>query len=351
MKLYITTDSIGIQSGGGAVTKNEMDAIKSLGDDVVSIDANDINSTNIGLPDIPFLHDYLAMERVTHLGTTKIDMVHFYSGCFTNTIRYLKCRNIKVTYTIDAHNREESIKEFQNLGYHYPYIHVKDDFLWNIYLAGELLADVIITPSKLSENILRNQGCKNIAIIPHGCNIPNNVGPIPEKFNVGYLGQSGPDKGLAYLIQSWSDLNYNDSTLILAGNGTENLAPFIQKYANGGKYHTMGFINDTAELYNNISVYIQPSVTEAWGMEVIEAMSHGRPVIVSEGAGVADAVENGINGFIVPKRDRRSIADKITWFRDNPKELKEMGENAKEKAKTYSWDNIKQLYINLWKSI
>lgn len=351
MKLYITTDTIDAQSGGGVVTKNEYDALKSLDKNLVGISNNDINPVNVGLPDTPFLQDYLAMERIAHVDMTKIDIAHLYAGPFTNTIRLLKAKGIKTTLTCAAHDRKESIKEFENLGYDYPFNHVKDDKLWTIYNGGVREADIVIAPSKVSAEFLKKEGCKKVEIIPHGCLIPTEVVPIPDTFNVGYLGQSGIDKGLKYLIQSWDTLNYKDSTLIFAGRNTEQLGSFINKYATNGKFHLGGWVANAGQLYNACSVYVQPSVTEGFGIEILEAMSYGRPVIVSDGAGVADAITDGTDGFIVHKRDPKAIADKIDWFKNHPKEIIEMGNNARRTADKYEWSNIRKMYINLWKSL
>lgn len=86
-------------------------------------------------------------------------------------------------------------------------------------------------------------------------------------------------------------------------------------------------------------------------MEVVEAASHGRPVIVSDGAGAKDYVKDGDNGFIVPKRDPKAIADKIQYFKDNPKEIIRIGKNAREKSLNYDWKIIREKYTNLWKSL
>jgi glycosyltransferase involved in cell wall biosynthesis len=86
-------------------------------------------------------------------------------------------------------------------------------------------------------------------------------------------------------------------------------------------------------------------------MEIVEGMSHGRPVIVSDGAGAMDCVTNGVDGFIVPKRDVKAIADKIDWCRNHPNELREMGKNARKKSFQYSWEKTKQKYVELWGSL
>lgn len=355
MKLYITTDNIGIQSGGGVVTRNELEALRSTCksyEEIVKFDYQDINPTKYGLPDNPFLYDYLALERLSHLDIAHITLAHFYAGPFTQTIRLLKNKGIKTSLTCAAHNREDSIEEFERLGHIYPYNHVKDNKLWDMYSGGTKEADILIVPSTLSKNFLTQEGCgQRIEIIPHGCYIPDKIEPFPDQFDVGYLGSTGPDKGIVYIIKSWSSINYSDSTLILAGRGTEQLGQLINKYATGGKYHLMGYVNNTSDFYNNISIYIQPSVTEGWGIEVGEAMAHGRPVIVSSGAGAADMVTDNTEGFIVNKRDVKDIANKIQYFKDNPKEIERMGKNARKKSLNYDWSMIRQKYTDLWKSI
>lgn len=354
MNLYITVDNIGIESGGGSVTKNEMEALKSLGDEVITIEGKDINPTNFGLPDTPFLQDYLTLEKLSQIDLSKVKLAHFYAGPFTQSIRYLKAKGIKTTLTMAAHDKDESIKEFENLEMTYPFKHVSDEKLWKIYNGAVKEVDMAIVPSNPSKNFLINEGVceKKIKLIPHGVVIPEKykISSIPNPFNIGYLGQPGPDKGLKYLIEAWSFLNYQDSTLILAGRGTESLSDFINKYATRGKYHLMGWVDNKADFFNCISVYIQPSVTEAFGIEILEAMSYGRPVISSDGAGASDLIEDGKNGFIVPIRDPKAIANKIEYLRNTPN-LTGMGISARETSEKYSWDKIRQNYVELWRSI
>lgn len=358
MSLFISLD-LGTNSSGNSVSEHELEFLKSIdcngNNSVIQLGYQDISPTVYHLPDNPFLVDYLTMNKISQLDLSEIDIAHFYGGPYTNTIRYLNAKRIKTTLTIAAHDRMESIKEFGNSGYDYPYNHVKDNILWKIYNGEVIEADILITPSKISAEFLKSEGVdpNRIRIIPHGIDIPtpDKIKAISNEFNIGYLGAMGPDKGLKYLIQAWSSLNYSDSTLIFAGRGTEQLKPFIDKYANGGKFHLMGYVPNISDFYNLCSVYVQPSVTEGFGIEVLEAVSYGRPVIASDGCGAADCIENGETGFIVPKRDPDAIADKIAWFRNHQQELYIMGSRCKEIAKNYSWDKIREKYIDLWKSI
>lgn len=354
--LFISFD-LGTKSSGNIVSTNELNFLESISDNVIVLGYADISPSVYGLPDNPFLIDYLTLNRVSQLDLSNIDFCHFYAGPFTNTIRYLKAKvkGVKISLTLAVHDRFESINEFANLGYQYPFNVVKDDKLWKIFNGAPYEADMVIVQGTVPKMFLINEGVKEgkIRIVPHGIDIPDSsIKSIDtDVFRVGYLGATGPDKGIRYLVEAWSSLNYNDSILDFAGANSIELGPFINKYAINGKFNLIGYVQDVADFYNNISVYVQPSVTEGFGIEVAEAMSYGRPVIVSRGAGACDLIEDGVNGFVVDKRDVKGIADKIDWFKKHPQELYIMSGRARSVAKKYSWDKIKEIYISVWKEL
>lgn len=354
-KLYISTD-LGVDSSGGLVCKYELEAMKSLGDNVIEFGPKNVGPTENGLPDTPFLIDYLTLYRLSKLDLAglKVDLVHFYGGCYGQSIRYLKSKGIKTTMSIMWHDRKTSIEECEKYYGPYPFNHVKDDRLWNIYIEGVREVDIVIVAGTVPRDLILNEGCKRVEIVPMGCDIPESdkIKEFPKEFRVGYLGAIGPDKGLYYLIKAWELLDYRDgSTLLFAGQYSDNLAMVINKYASRGRFHLMGYIKNVADLYNNISVYVQPSATEGFGIEVVEAMSYGRPVICSNGAGAADLVEDGSTGFVVPKMDIGTIAEKIDWFKNHEQEMYIMGGRSKSVAKKYTWDKTVEKYAMLWESI
>jgi glycosyltransferase involved in cell wall biosynthesis len=262
--LYCTADKIGTVSGGGVVTLNELLALQKLGK-TVGVDQSIVPPG----PD-PFVTDLRFEDHVRLLltGSERYDLAHFYSGCFTKTVRRLRESGIKVTYTAAAHDRRESEREWRKLTGDYPFRHLTDEKLWIEYVGGYLDADLVICPSNLSKRIMESYGAKQVVVIPHGTDLPREVKPLPKRFTVGYLGQVGPDKGIIYLLQAWKKLNYPDARLLLAGRGTEDLVPIIRKYG-GGNIQIMGFVRDVSDFYNSCTVYVQPSVCLLPGSVVI----------------------------------------------------------------------------------
>ncbi len=345
--LYCTADSIGSITGGGAVTKNELQALMSVFDDVTVLSHLELSPEWWRQPETPFLSDYFALQQIKG---KRFKHAHFYSGTFTQTVRYLKSRGTKVTYTVPAHDRKVTVEEFALNGLEYPWHHIKDDDLWEIFSEGYRLADVVVAPSKMSMDFLVKSGCKSVRVIPHGCEIPDKVPGYPEMFRVGYLGQVGPDKGIRYLIAAWSELNYPDAELWLAGSGTEQLQPYIQQVAQNGRYNLMGRVANIAELYGNVSIYCQPSVCEGFGIEVLESMSYGRPVVVSKGAGAADIVESPY-GEVVPIRNPHALAEAIETYHSHKDAIPQLGDIARDAARNHTWEGVRKQYAELFASL
>lgn len=278
----------------------------------------------------------------------EINIAHFYSGTFSMTIDKLYAAY--TIYTVPAHNRHTTVDEFHRCGYEYPYPHISDDHLWELFSRGYRLADLIITPSCVSQRFMQEEGCKNVIVIPHGTDIPADVKPMSnlDHFNVGYLGQLGPDKGVRYLIEAWSKLNYTDGKLMIGGSDVESARSFINHWGNTGQYLLMGRLNNISDLYNNIQVYIQPSICESFGIEILEAMMHERVVIASEGAGASEIINDGEDGFVVKIRDVDGIADRIDYCKNHPGEIIRIGKNARVKAQNYTWDKVKMKYAEVY---
>lgn len=341
MNLYITCDNIGSATGGGKVTYNELEALKSLGPTTV------INPPMLGSP---FEADELALTGYKDK-IKDVKIAHFYAGTFSKTVKFLKENGVKVTYTCAAHDVQVSKEEHEKLGIPFAYPHLVNPDLFQQYIQGYKDANVVISPSTHSKKVMEKQGIGNIQIIPHGTDLPTDVKPIPEKpFIVGYLGQPGADKSLIYLIQAWARLNYSDAQLVIAGNNTETLLPLVRKYGKGSIY-IQGYVKSVSTFYNSISLYCQNSSTEGMSLEVLEAMSYGRPVVCSDGVGAADCIKTGINGIVVPRRNPLATAEAIDYYKKNNDKLKEHGTAGMEKVKDYTWEKIKEKYCEMWKTL
>lgn len=343
--LYITADKIGDTSGGGRVTQEECVALAMLGNCYIW-GRNHLQCVG---PE-PWGWDVSAHRAVET--AESYTLAHFYAGTFSKTVKRLKEKGCKVTYTCAAHDKEISQLEHEKLGFPFPYPHLTNPELWAKYLQGYKDADVLICPSQYSASCMKSYGCTGrIEIIPHGVDIPDkSIVPMPATFTVGYLGAIGPDKGLIYLLQAWKLLDYKDAKLLIAGR--DSLSPYMENLVSltGAKnVERVGWIPNVSSFYNQISMYVQPSCTEGFGIEVLEAVAHGRPVSCSTNAGACEAIPEIYRHRAM---DVEHLASKIDLLRGilQNKSL-EYCDLWRSLAISYKWEYIREKYITLWKEL
>ena len=90
-----------------------------------------------------------------------------------------------------------------------------------------------------------------------------------------------------------------------------------------------GSTNDVRPYIKRCHVYVLPSYHEGLPRSTLEAMSMGRPVITTDAVGCKETVDNGINGFIVPVRSVKKLAEKMIWFIENRDKIQIMGEQSR----------------------
>ena len=349
---FTTADSIGERTGGGVVTKNEYEALKVISNRGPTYpNPAWLKEDNVSV----WMPDEKALQWWQRYETDLPKLVHFYSGTFTETVKWLRSKGVIVTYTCAAHDKEVSKEEHLKLEYPFPYLHLTDPKLWDRYSQCYKDADVLICPSQKAAEICTRYGRKGpIEIIPHGCYLPDDVKSMKRgPFRVGYLGAVGPDKGLIYLLQAWKHLDYRDGSMLVLG-GRDSISSYVHKLLydhGGGAVCLAGWFENISDFYNDIHLYIQPASTEGFGIEVLEAMVHARIAIASDMAGAADVTIE--HPFV--SRNSLKLADRIDQLKQefvkDWEDYECKGRVNRKKAQDYSWDKVREQYANLWRRL
>jgi glycosyltransferase involved in cell wall biosynthesis len=126
------------------------------------------------------------------------------------------------------------------------------------------------------------------------------------------------------------------STRTLTGEGrrskadawNERLAERVRARKLEGSVVFAGTLSDEElqAAYTAAHVFVHPAPWEGFGLVVIEAWCHNLPVVVSTGAGVAELVEDEVNGYSVPPGSTSWIARRIVHLLDAPESARRMGE-------------------------
>jgi len=103
-------------------------------------------------------------------------------------------------------------------------------------------------------------------------------------------------------------------------------------------------------MYQGSDVYVLSSYREGLPLTLFEAMASGLPVVATPVNGVPYEMKDGVNGFLVGFGDLEAMKEKILKLLDDPKLAKKFSETNIEKVKGYTWDNIAEETLNIYRS-
>lgn len=95
-------------------------------------------------------------------------------------------------------------------------------------------------------------------------------------------------------------------------------------------------------------VFINPALTEPFGLTLIEAAASGLPVVATEDGGPLDIIGNCRNGYLIDPLDKADIETKLLAVLDNPKQREEFAtQGLKGVSQYYSWDSHVEQYLKV----
>ncbi len=213
-------------------------------------------------------------------------------------------------------------------------------------------SDIILCPSRFVRRTLVEKGIpeSRCFLVPYG--IPpftprqttGSPDPSPaHRFRVLYVGQLHLRKGLPYLFEAFEQLDHPGKELVLVGADTP--------YNNVGKrlgqpgVHYRGVLHGDAlqAEFEQADVLVLPSVEDAFGLVVAEALAYGLPVVTTDNAGAADWILPGNNGYVVPIRDPEAIHRHLQSLASEPDLLRHLKSSVRSHNNPgWHWDAAKR---------
>ena len=179
---------------------------------------------------------------------------------------------------------------------------------------------VLCASSSLAEAAL-DLGARNVVTHAPGIEIPPDPGPPEDPPHVLFVGRLSPEKGIEEFLRA-----------------TEGLPRVIVGAGPVAVPEAVGFVppSKVGSYFRRAAVVCAPSRHEGVGFAVLEAMAHGRPVVATRVGGLADAVEDGVTGFLV---DRAGLRPAIVRLLEDAGLRDRLGAAARGRAEErYSWE-------------
>jgi glycosyltransferase involved in cell wall biosynthesis len=95
-----------------------------------------------------------------------------------------------------------------------------------------------------------------------------------------------------------------------------------------------------AAIYAGHDIFVLPSLVEGMPLTLLEAMATAMPVVTTNTCGMADVVEDEINGLLVPAADAGKLAERIELLCHSTELRKRLGLAGQETMRRYTWKRV-----------
>lgn len=214
-------------------------------------------------------------------------------------------------------------------------------------------ADIITTPSKHSKKeILKYYDCKEskLRVTPLGIHKKQND-YIELDFDFPYIllvGTHSPRKNLEVVYKAWKKLRYDFSELNLVVVGKKG---FFSDLANKEGVIFTGYVSEEKldALYKNAEVFCFPSLYEGFGMPILEALSHGTPVISGNNSSLPEVLGN--SGILVDSNNEGEWKKAIYNIIYDDNYRKKLIKKSLKRANMFSWKQTAKKYIEIFEEL
>jgi len=202
---------------------------------------------------------------------------------------------------------------------------------------------VILLSERLFDDVKKYVKREDVLVCPNG--IPqqsiHHEARQDSEFNILFLSNMMKEKGVwdmldacqilkssgkqfkCHFVGKWSDISEDDFNAAISNN-VRDLNDQVVAY--GGVYG-----EEKEMFWSKADLFVLPTHNECFPLVLLEAMQHGISCVATDEGAIADIIENGKTGFIVPKNNPQALAEKIAYMIDNPQQCQAMGKAGLQK--------------------
>jgi glycosyltransferase involved in cell wall biosynthesis len=282
-----------------------LDEIKETKSEILQIEAlNALDITSIFRLTVSF-YKFKPDVAICHSGRALY---------FTRVARFFSLKN----FPIIAINHGSNIKKF-----------LKADYILSV---NSYSANAIIKAGKSKDRSL---------VIPNMMEIPKDFKKITKPafrkpIRLGSLGRVASEKSFKSVLGAMAILRERgiESEFYLGGTGAEeeNLKKLSRDINMEENLKLLGWTSDKKNFFEGIDIFVLPSLSETFGIVLLEAMIYSTPIITTNSWGPDEIIENEVNGLKFSRNDVKEmpklLADAIEKLVNNEDFAREIAENS-----------------------
>lgn len=128
----------------------------------------------------------------------------------------------------------------------------------------------------------------------------------------------------------------------IAGDGPERplYTSLIQEYGLENQVTLLGWVDDRDAFYKKLDIFCLPSRKEAFGLVILESMTHALPMVLSDLPGPREIIANSNSALFVPSEDAGSLANSLERLINDKQLAQSLSEKAFERVQYYSFEQV-----------
>lgn len=183
-------------------------------------------------------------------------------------------------------------------------------------------------------------------------NYRKSLGITPTDFVITYVAELIPNKNQEMLLQSFHKVlqTLPSARLLLVGPDHYNgkLHQLAQQLAIDDRVSFLGWRSDVPQILAVSDVYAATSRSEGLGLNIIEAMASGLPVVASRNRGHCEIIRDGENGFLVEPDDSHAMAQQILRLASEPDTVTRLTTQAQIDITQYETTSVLQQLSSIY---
>ena len=255
-------------------------------------------------------------------------------------------RRRKIPVVASVHTRFETYLSYYNLEFFEPLIRA---IMRRIYRR----CDALLVPAQSTAAVLRAQRMNKLIYMwtrgvdreqfnPGRRDIEwrRSLGVADHELAVMFLGRLVLEKGLDVFAETVDLLvqrKVPHRPLVIGDGPARN---WFEQHMPTGIFVGQLVGSDLARAVASSDVFLNPSVTEAFGNVTLEAMACGLPVVAAAATGATNLVRDGETGMLVEPGDVEGFAEALETYARKPDLRRQHGEAGLDYARTQDWDEI-----------